>query len=148
MIRSHQPVLLVEDNPEDFQAILRAFAKAGLANPIVRCEDGDDALDYLFGRGKYAPPADTPRPGIILLDLNLPGTDGYEVLISLKKSRRLKKIPVVVLTTSRDEKDIERCYLAGASSYICKPVDLGGLIHAIQGFKKYWFEIAVFPKEE
>ena len=148
MIKSHQPILLIEDNPEDFQAILRAFAKAGLANPIIRCEDGDDALEYLFGRGRYAPPANTPRPGIILLDLNLPGTDGYEVLVSLKKSSRLKKIPVIVLTTSCAENDIEQCYQAGASSYICKPVDLGGLMRAIQGLKEYWFEIAVFPKED
>lgn len=148
MIKTRQPILLVEDNPEDFQAILRAFANAGLTNPIIHCEDGDDALDYLFGRGIYAPPANTSRPGIILLDLNLPGTDGHEVLACLKKSRQLKKIPVIVLTTSNAESDIERCYLAGANSYICKPVDLEGLMHAIQGLKAYWFEIAVFPRED
>lgn len=146
-ISSRQPILMVEDSPEDFHATMRAFRKAGLMNPVIRCEDGEEALDYLFGRGRFAPPAKAPRPGIVLLDLNLPGTDGHEVLETIKKDTQLRKIPVVVLTTSCEECDIERCYSAGASSYICKPVDLNGLMEAVQRMKEYWFEIVVIPKE-
>jgi two-component system response regulator len=145
-IKTHQPILMVEDSPEDFHATIRAFEKAGLANPIIRCEDGDEALSYLFCHGKFAPPAKAPRPGIILLDLNLPGTDGHEVLVAIKNNAELKKIPVIVLTTSCEKSDIDRCYSAGASSYICKPVDLAGLMGAIQRLKDYWFEIVIFPK--
>src|SRR5438105_2527750 len=96
------PILLVEDSPEDYQATVRAFQKAGLANPIFRCASGDDALDYLHRRGAYADPGRSPRPGVILLDLNLPGTDGREVLAEVKADARLKAIPVIVLTTSAD----------------------------------------------
>ena len=78
--RQNQPILIVEDSPEDYEATVRAFKKSGLANPIFHCKDGDEALDFLFNRGEYADPAKAPRPGIILLDLNLPGTDGREVL--------------------------------------------------------------------
>lgn len=141
-----QPILMVEDSPEDFYAARRAFEIAGLMNPIIHLENGDDALDYLFQRGAFSPPAKAPKPGIILLDLNLPGLDGHEVLSEIKQSAELKRIPVIVLTTSQDPGDIERCYEAGANSYICKPVDLNGLIAAIQRLKEYWFEIAVFPK--
>jgi len=144
----HQPILMVEDSPEDFHTMLRAFQKAGLVNPLVWCEDGDEALEYLFCRGKFAPPAHGPRPGIILLDLNLPGTDGHEVLSVVKSNAELKKIPVIILTTSSAEQDIDRCYAAGASSYICKPVGLENFMQAIQRLKEYWFEIAVFPKGE
>src|SRR5262250_2498869 len=97
-----QPILLVEDSPEDFEATERAFRKSGLKNPIHRCVDGDEALDYLYRRGRYANPARSPRPGIVLLDLNLPGTDGREVLEAVKKDDVLKQIPVIVLTTSAD----------------------------------------------
>jgi CheY-like chemotaxis protein len=146
-IHSYQPILLIEDSPEDFHAAMRAFQKAGLANPIILCEDGDEALEYLFCRGRFAPPADAPLPGIILLDLNLPGTDGHEVLDAVKKNSRLQKIPVIVLTTSCEAMDIDRCFLEGASSYICKPVDLGGLMNAIRGLKECRFESTVFSKE-
>ena len=89
-----QAILLVEDSPEDFEATVRAFKRAGVANNIYHCEDGDQALDYLHGRGKYALPGAAPRPGIILLDLNLPGTDGREVLRDIKSDPHLKTIPV------------------------------------------------------
>ncbi|HEV7519056.1 MAG TPA: response regulator, partial [Thermoanaerobaculia bacterium] len=117
----NQPILLVEDSPEDYEATERAFRKSGLKNPIHRCTDGDEALDYLFRRGAYADPARSPRPGIVLLDLNLPGTDGREVLETVKADDSLKQIPVIVLTTSADERDVQACYLAGANSYIQKP---------------------------
>jgi CheY-like chemotaxis protein len=143
-----QPILLVEDSPEDFEATVRALKRAGLANPILRCEDGDDALDFFYHRGRYADPAVAPRPGIVLLDLNLPGTDGREVLATLKGDPNLRSIPIVVLTTSTDERDVERCYQAGANSYLSKPVDLDGFMRAIQRMKDYWFEVVIVPKGE
>ncbi len=146
--RQVQPILLVEDSPEDYETTLRAFERAGVANPIYRCEDGDDALDYLFRRGQYEDPANSPRPGTILLDLNMPGTDGRDVLAEVKADPVLRKIPVIVLTTSSDERDIEDCYAFGANSYVQKPVDLKGFMEAVQRLKDYWFEIAILPKAE
>jgi CheY-like chemotaxis protein len=141
-----QPILLVEDSPEDFEATQRAFQKSGLKNPLLRCEDGDEALDYLHRRGKYADPSRSPRPGVILLDLNLPGTDGRQVLNEVKNSEQLRDIPVVVLTTSADERDITACYRAGANSYIQKPVDIDGFMKAIERLNGYWFEVVILPK--
>ncbi len=138
-----QPILLVEDSPEDFETTQRAFRRSGLKNPILRCADGDEALDFLFQRGSHA---DSPRPGVILLDLNLPGTDGREVLSEIKASDDLKQIPVIVLTTSADERDVQACYLAGASSYIQKPVDVEGFMKAIERLNDYWFEVVILPK--
>ena len=140
------PILLVEDSPEDFEATVRALRQAGLANPIYRCEDGDDALDYLYRRGNYANSVNAPRPGLILLDLNLPGTDGREVLEEIKQADEFKKIPVLVLTTSTDERDIEKCYQMGANSYVKKPVDLDGFMTAIQRLKDFWFGVVILPR--
>lgn len=139
----NQPILLVEDSPEDYETTERALRRSGLKNPIFRCADGDEALDFLFRRGANA---DAPRPGVILLDLNLPGTDGREVLSEIKKDPGLKQIPVVVLTTSSDERDVQACYQAGASSYIQKPVDLEGFMKAIERLNGYWFEVVILPK--
>lgn len=144
----NQPILLVEDSPEDFEATERAFRKSGLRNPIHRCSDGDEALDYLYRRGAFKDPARSPRPGIILLDLNLPGTDGREVLEAVKKDDALKLIPVIVLTTSADERDVDACYLAGANSYIQKPVDLDGFMRAIEHLNGFWFEVVILPREK
>jgi CheY-like chemotaxis protein len=143
----NQPILLVEDSPEDYEATERAFRRSGLKNPIHRCADGDEALDYLFRRGAFADPARSPRPGIILLDLNLPGTDGREVLETVKGDEVLRQIPVIVLTTSSDERDVQACYLAGANSYIQKPVDLEGFMKAIERLHDYWFEVVILPRE-
>ena len=129
-------------------AMERALRKSKLANPIVRCTEGDEALDYLLRRGKYSRPEMSPRPGIILLDLNLPGTDGRDVLHEIKKHPELCKIPTVVLTTSADERDIDECYRAGANSYVQKPVNLDGLFAAIQRLKDYWFEVVILPINE
>lgn len=141
-----QPILLVEDSPEDYEATERAFRRSGLKNEVIRCEDGEEALDYLYRRGKYADPATSPRPGVILLDLNLPGTDGRQVLSEIKATEQLKDIPVLVLTTSVDERDISACYRAGANSYIQKPVDVDGFFQAIERLKGYWFEVVILPK--
>jgi CheY-like chemotaxis protein len=143
---SSQPILLVEDSPEDFETTARAFRRSGLKNPLYRCADGDEALDYLHRRGHYTDPEKSPRPGVILLDLNLPGTDGREVLAEVKADARLKQIPVIVLTTSSDDRDVEACYRAGASSYIQKPVDLEGFMKAIERLNDYWFEVVILPR--
>jgi CheY-like chemotaxis protein len=146
MISNSQPILLVEDTPEDAEATLRAFKKAGMANPIFHCKDGDDALDYLRQQGQYTDPAKAPRPGMILLDLNMPGTDGREVLSAIKADDKLCQIPVIVLTTSADERDIQVCYRDGANSYIQKPVDMKGFLESIQRLVDYWYHIVLLPK--
>jgi len=127
-----QTILLVDDSPEDREATLRAIKKAGLRNPIFWCDDGDKALDYLYQRGEYAGPGKAPRPGVILLDLNMPGTDGREVMDIAKKDRQLKAIPIVVLTTSSDDRDIDAFFKSGANSYIVKPVSVDGIVQAVQ----------------
>lgn len=141
-----QPILVVEDSPEDFEATSRAFRRAGLRNPMLHCTTGDEALDFLHRRGRYEDARHSPRPGVILLDLNLPGTDGREVLQEIKRSDDLAAIPVIVLTTSSDSRDVDACYQAGASSYIQKPVDLDGFMRAIQRLHDYWFEVVVLPR--
>lgn len=146
--RTTQVILVVEDSDDDFHATARAFKKAGLANPVRRCTNGDQALDYLFRRGDYADPEQSPPPGIILLDLNLPGTDGREVLQTIKLDAQLHRIPVIVLTTSSAEQDIQRCYDYGANSYMQKPVDLQGFVQAMTRLKEYWFEVAILPRND
>ena len=110
-------------------------------------EDGEELLDYLHRRGKYSPPADTPRPGLILLDLNMPRMDGREALREIKGDASLRQIPVVVMTTSKAEEDILRSYDSGASSFISKPMSFEGLVELMKGLGRYWFEIVELPKQ-
>lgn len=140
-------ILIVEDSPEDYQITLRAFRESNLGNPVVHCEDGEEALDYLYSKIGDKDTADDHLPGLILLDLNLPGTDGREVLQEIKSNERLKLIPIIVLTTSNDDRDIKKCYQYGANSYVQKPVELDKFLKAIQHLKEYWFEIVVLPKQ-
>lgn len=139
MLPSAQPILIVDDSDDDFEATRRAFGKANLRNPIAHAICGEDALAYLRADGR-------PKPGLVLLDLNMPGMDGRRTLEIIKTSAELKDIPVVILTTSNDERDVTKCYALGANTYIQKPVDLDGLVAAIQRLKEYWFEIAILPK--
>jgi len=140
-------ILIVEDNDEDYEICVSTLCKDNnLANPIVRCETGAEALDYFYARGRFA--NDGPgRPGLILLDLNLPGTDGREVLQQIKSDDAIKRIPVVIMTTSSDERDIDECYQIGANSYVLKPVDLNGFFEAITRLRDYWLQIVLLPKQ-
>jgi CheY-like chemotaxis protein len=146
MSRTVCPMLLVEDSPEDTETTLRAFRKAGISSPIFLCQSGDEGLDFLHRRGKYSNPANSPRPCVILLDLNLPGTDGREVLAEIKADEQLKTIPVVVLTTSADARDIDNCYHMGANSYIKKAVDFEIFQQTVQQFSDYWFNVVILPR--
>lgn len=146
-VSNKHPILVVEDSKEDFETTQRAFQKAHVSNPIVHCWDGDAALDYLFHRGRYQDASQSPRPLIILLDLNLPGTCGREVLNEIKSHDQLKTIPVIILTTSTDRRDIGQCYEMGANSYIQKPVNLPEFFDEIARLSHYWFEIVILPSE-
>ena len=140
-----QPLLVIEDSDEDFEAFGRMMRKSSVTNPIYRCIDGDDALDFLYHTGEYVDSTKAPRPAIILLDLNLPGTDGREVLEQIKKDELLRIIPVVVFTTSSNPKDIEVCYRYGVNGYIVKPIDVNKLMRTVQIFISYWFESVILP---
>jgi CheY-like chemotaxis protein len=143
MISDNLPLLLiVEDNDEDYETTLRVLRKSPVERRIHRCMYGDDALDFLYGRERYAA-LGPKRPTVVLLDLNLPGTDGREVLQDIKNNEILRSIPVVVLSTSSNPIDIETSYSNGANSYIVKPVDFPSFVHAMQAFDDYWFRVVV-----
>ena len=143
-----RPILLVDDSPEDREMALRAFRIANVTNPIYCCEDGDDALDFLKRRGPYADRDRAPRPGLIILDLNMPGTDGREVLACVKRDERLRAIPIVVLSTSTNEQDVDRCYEAGANSYIRKSIDFNCFTESVRRIKNFWVDTVVLPAGE
>lgn len=145
--REAQTILVVDDNDEDRHSTVRAIRKAGLANNVELCESGGMALDYLYRQNGFADPACSPRPGMILLDLEMPGLDGRDVLTRVKDDEALKTIPVIVLTSSIAASDIEKCYACGANSYLQKPISFPGLVESIQKLADYWFEIVVLPKE-
>ncbi|MDY6901364.1 MAG: response regulator [Cyanobacteriota bacterium] len=145
--KSYLPLLVVEDSDEDFEAFGRFVKKSQISNPIYRCTDGEDALDFLYRQGDYEDDKQAPRPSIILLDLNLPGTDGREVLEQIKQDERLKTIPVIVFTTSSNPKDIETCYRFGVNSYILKPMNVQKSKNVMQAIIDYWLSIVVLPEE-
>jgi CheY-like chemotaxis protein len=129
---------LVEDNIDDVILIERAFEKARIVNPLHIVGDGDEALDYLGGRGKYRDRAAHPLPALILLDLKLPRRSGLDVLTWLRAEPSVKRIPVVVLTSSREGVDVDRAYELGVNSYLCKPVAFDALLEMIKTLKVYW----------
>jgi two-component system response regulator len=138
-------ILMADDDPDDRQMTKEAFAESHLANDLRFVHDGEELMDYLRRRGKYADPASSPRPGLILLDLNMPKKDGREALGEIKSDPRLRTIRVVVLTTSKAEEDIIRSYNLSAASYITKPVTFDGLLDVIRTVGKYWLEIVELP---
>ena len=119
--------------------------EAQVLNPLYRVKDGEELMDFLLLMGKYSSRAEAPLPSLILLDLNMPKKDGREALQEIKAHADLRKIPVVVLTTSEAKEDITQCYELGASSYIKKPVSFDGLVKALKALKQYWFEIVELP---
>ncbi|MBX0289629.1 response regulator [Hymenobacter sp. HSC-4F20] len=144
-ISSLKPILVVEDSAEDFTALGRAFRKQALPNPVLRCEDGDQALDYLQGYGQR-PGWPALLPAFVLLDLNMPGTDGRTVLSVLKQDPRLRSIPVIILSTSSSSQDIEDCYRLGANSYLTKPIEYASLEEKARLLVHYWLGAAELPR--
>ena len=138
-------ILLADDDPDDRMLARDALAESRLANDLHEVADGEELLDYLYHRGAYARPDLAPRPGLILLDLNMPRLDGREALKVIKTDPGLRSIPVVVLTTSRAEEDIYRTYDLGVNSFISKPVTFEGLVEVMKAIGRYWFEIVERP---
>jgi len=140
-------ILLVEDNRMDVELTLDAFKEARLLNTIHVSPNGQDALNYLFGRGKYADRITYPMPNLVLLDLKLPGVDGFEVLRQVKSAPILKRLPVVILTSSKEEGDRALTYDIGANSYIVKPVSFNGFLDVIRQIEGYWISLNVAPPD-
>ena len=140
-------ILMADDDPDDRQLTREAFEENHLANDLRFVEDGEELLDYLNRRGKYAAEGAAPVPGLILLDLNMPRKDGREALREIKADPRLKNIRVVILTTSKAEEDVIRSYDLSAASYITKPVTFERLVEVVQALGKYWLEIVELPPE-
>ncbi len=138
-------ILMADDDREDQVMTREAFIEARVSNDLRFVDDGQELMDYLNRVGKYADPASAPLPGLILLDLNMPRKDGREALAEIKNNPVLRSIPIVILTTSKQEEDIIRSYDKGANSFITKPITFEGLVEAITAFQKYWVEIVSLP---
>ncbi|PEN13742.1 two-component system response regulator [Longibacter salinarum] len=140
-------ILLAEDDPDDRLLTRRALEKSRLANTIQTVEDGEELMEYLRHEGEYADPESAPRPGLILLDLNMPRMDGREALKKIKSDAELRRIPVIVLTTSEAEQDILQSYDLGVNAFVTKPVTFDDLATALQALGDFWFEIVKLPHE-
>jgi CheY-like chemotaxis protein len=136
-------ILLVEDSDEDLEVFCHIMQQLSYVYPIYRCCNGDDALDFLFQTGNDSNPDLAPRPALILLDLNLPGTDGREVIEIVKQDENLQLIPLVVFTTSSNPKDLDFCYQKGVNSYLVKSMGIEALSKAIANICNYWIEINI-----
>ena len=141
-------ILLAEDDLGDQELTKRALKEGKIENELYIVKDGEEALDYLFRRGRYTDPETFPRPDLFLLDLNMPKLDGRQVLEQICSIHELRNIRVVVLTTSRQEEDITRSYDLGVHSYITKPVDLDQFFNMIRTLEEYWFQIVVLPTKD
>lgn len=149
MVKSTRPVtiLMADDDRDDCLLVRDAFVESRLLNDLHFVEDGEELMDYLYHRGKYAEIDSSPRPGLILLDLNMPRKDGREALEEIKSDSDLRSIPIVVLTTSKQEEDILRSYDMGANSYVTKPVTFKGLVDVMRTLGRYWLEIVELPDD-
>lgn len=146
-VKPADPLLIAEDSDEDFEVLQLLMRQMAVQNPIYRCTNGDKVLNLLY-QEECDGLAAAPRPSVILLDLNLPGTDGRDVLEQLKQDRNFKEIPIVVFTTSSNPRDIEFCYQNGANGYLIKPVDMEELEKTVQAFVAYWLEANTSPPIE
>lgn len=141
-------ILLVEDNRMDIELTMDAFREARLGNSVHVAKNGVEALDYLFGREQYGDREQYPLPDIILLDLKMPGIDGFEVLRRVKAEPEIKRIPVIILTSSREEGDLALSYDCGANSYLVKPVSFEGFLKVVQQVQNYWLILNMGPPLE
>ncbi|TET28108.1 MAG: response regulator [Candidatus Heimdallarchaeota archaeon] len=141
-------ILLAEDNPDDVLLTQRAFKKSNVANELIVVNDGQETLDYLFAEGKYEGRDTSIMPEVILLDIKMPRLDGLEVLKRIREDLRTKHLPVVILTTSKEEKDIVQSYCLGANSYITKPVDFDQFVEAVEQLGLYWLVLNQKPKTQ
>ena len=139
------PILMADDDEDDRLLTQDAFQEYRVGNDLRFVEDGEELMDYLHRKGKFTDPKTSPRPGLILLDLNMPRKDGREALEEIKSDPDLRSIPVVVLTTSKAEEDIVRSYDLGVNSFITKPVTFEGLVEVVKTLGKYWIEIVALP---
>jgi CheY-like chemotaxis protein len=139
-------ILMAEDDPDDRFLAQEALEEARLTNRLYFVHHGEALMDYLYRRGDYAAPGAAPRPGLILLDLNMPKKDGREALEEIKADPDLRRIPVVVLTTSKAEEDVLRSYDLGVNAYITKPVTFESLVEVMRALGKFWFEIVQLPE--
>lgn len=145
--KTDRKVLIIDDSDDDVETTLRALKKAGISpDNTHRCESGDEALDYLLQNNTESSEAPQHIPALVLLDLNMPGKDGKKVLDEIRKEPTLKLIPVIIMTTSNDPKDVTECYTMGANSFIRKPVDLDDFYAAIKSLVNYWFETVILPE--
>ena len=140
-------ILLADDDPDDRQLTRDAFAENRLVNELHFVEDGEELMDYLRRRGRYRNLNGEPLPGLILLDLNMPRKDGREALKEIKADPELRRLPIVVLTTSKAEEDILRSYDLGVNSYITKPVTFKSLVELVKVLGQYWFEVVKLPQD-
>jgi two-component system response regulator len=139
-------ILLVEDNPQDAELTTRALKKHNLANRLITVEDGAEALDFIFCRGKYATRNNGQSPKVVLLDLKLPKVSGLDVLRALKQDEKTRAIPVVIVTSSREDPDIKTAYALGANSYVVKPVDFDAFAESVSSLGLYWLLVNQPPK--
>ena len=140
-------ILYADDDADDQLLVKEALEESRLLNDLRFVNDGEELMDYLYRRGPYADPESSPRPGLILLDLNMPRKNGREALAEIKSDPDLRRIPIVVLTTSKAEEDIYRSYDLGVNSFISKPVNFGGMTKVMQALGAYWFEIVELPPD-
>lgn len=140
-------ILVADDDEEDRMLTRDALEESRVINELHFVEDGDELLDYLHRRGRYSDPALSPRPGLILLDLNMPRKDGREALREIKDDPELRRIPIIILTTSKAEEDVFRTYDLGANSFITKPVDFASMVNIMREIGRYWIEIVELPAD-
>jgi DNA-binding response OmpR family regulator len=145
-INSEIEILIVEDNPNDAEMTLRALKKNNLSNQVLVLSDGEEAIDFIFAKGKFSNREMHARPKMILLDLKLPKVDGLEVLKEIKGNEKTKIIPVIVLTSSKEESDMIKSYQLGVNSYIVKPVDFDKFVEAVRELGLYWLLLNQQPR--